>query len=130
MTTPAACSFLMLICNSLLIAKSSRVESHAFCIVQRAMAQSKTGYFRGYGVAEAPLIFQAGWSACMYSLIFCSFHFLIWNFRVCFCTYDGTVNMAINRLRTMFYTFIFFHVIRDIIDFILHFIVPVEMHYW
>jgi hypothetical protein len=30
--------------------------------VQRAKAQSKTGMFRDYGVAEAPPGFQAGWS--------------------------------------------------------------------
>jgi hypothetical protein len=34
--------------------------------VQRATAQSKTGIFRDYGVAEAPPGFQAGWSDCMY----------------------------------------------------------------
>jgi hypothetical protein len=34
--------------------------------VQRETAQSKTGIFRGYGVAEAPPGFQAGWSDCMY----------------------------------------------------------------
>jgi hypothetical protein len=28
--------------------------NNAFCIVQRATAQSKTGIFRDYGVAEAP----------------------------------------------------------------------------
>jgi hypothetical protein len=38
-----------------------------FCIVQRAAAQSKTGIFRDYGVAEAPPGFQAGWSDCMNS---------------------------------------------------------------
>jgi hypothetical protein len=50
--------------------KSSQVKSlitnNAFCIVQRATAQSKTGIFRDYGVAEAPPGFQAGWSDCMY----------------------------------------------------------------
>jgi hypothetical protein len=34
--------------------------------VQRATAQSKTGLFRGYGVAEAPPGFHAGWSDCVY----------------------------------------------------------------
>jgi hypothetical protein len=29
------------------------ITSNAFCIVQRATAQSKTGIDRGYGVAEA-----------------------------------------------------------------------------
>jgi hypothetical protein len=33
--------------------------------VQRATAQSKTGFFRDFGVAEAPPGFQAGWSDCM-----------------------------------------------------------------
>jgi hypothetical protein len=37
-----------------------------FWIVQRATAQSKTGIFRNYGVAEAPPGFQAGWSDSMY----------------------------------------------------------------
>jgi hypothetical protein len=40
----------------------------AFCIVQRAKAQSKTGIFCDYGVAEAPPGFQAGWSYCIYFL--------------------------------------------------------------
>jgi hypothetical protein len=51
-------------------AKSCQVEllitNNAFCIVQRATAQSKTEIFRDYGVAEAPPGFQAGWSDCMY----------------------------------------------------------------
>jgi hypothetical protein len=34
--------------------------------VKRATAQSKTGFFRDHGVAEAPPGFQAGWSDCMY----------------------------------------------------------------
>jgi hypothetical protein len=41
--------------------KSSRVKiiitSNTFCIVQRATAQSKTGFFRDNGVAEAPPFF-------------------------------------------------------------------------
>jgi hypothetical protein len=41
------------------------ITNNAFCIVQRATAQSKTGIFRGYGVAEAPPGFQAGWSDCV-----------------------------------------------------------------
>jgi hypothetical protein len=36
------------------------ITSNAFCIVQKATAQSKTGIFRDYGVAEAPPDFQAG----------------------------------------------------------------------
>jgi hypothetical protein len=32
--------------------------------VQRATAQSKTGFFLDYGVAEAPPGFQAGWCFC------------------------------------------------------------------
>jgi hypothetical protein len=60
--------------------------------VKRATAQSKTIIFRDYGVPEAPLGFQAGWSDCMYFFtllpifLFC---LLIWNFRVSFCTYEG-----------------------------------------
>jgi hypothetical protein len=34
--------------------------------VQRATAQSKTGIFRDFGIAEAFPDFQAGWSDCMY----------------------------------------------------------------
>jgi hypothetical protein len=44
--------------------KSSHVKllitNNAFCIVQSATAQSKTGIFRDCGVAEAPPGFQAG----------------------------------------------------------------------
>jgi hypothetical protein len=43
----------------------SLITNNAFCIVQRATAQSKTGFFHGYGVAEAPQGFQAGWSDCV-----------------------------------------------------------------
>jgi hypothetical protein len=42
------------------------IINNAFCIVQKATAQSKAGVFRGYGVAEAPPGFQAGWSDCMF----------------------------------------------------------------
>jgi hypothetical protein len=69
------------------------ITNNAFCIVQRATAQSKTGFFRDFGVAEAPPGFQAGWSDCMYffSLSLCSSFPLIWIFRVSFCTQDGTL---------------------------------------
>jgi hypothetical protein len=50
--------------------KSSQVKSlitkNSFCIVQRATAQSKTGFFRDFGVAEALPGFQAGWSDCIF----------------------------------------------------------------
>jgi hypothetical protein len=36
------------------------ITNNAFCIVQRAIARSKTGFFRDCGVAEAPPGFQAG----------------------------------------------------------------------
>jgi hypothetical protein len=42
------------------------ITNYAFCIVQRATAQSKTGIFRDCGVAEAPPGFQAGWFDCMH----------------------------------------------------------------
>jgi hypothetical protein len=48
----------------------------SFCIVQRATAQSKTGIFREYGLAEAPPGFQAGWSDCMYFSFSLSVHFV------------------------------------------------------
>jgi hypothetical protein len=70
------------------------MPNNAFCIVQRATAQSKTGFFCGYGVAEAYPSFQAGWSDCMYffSIIsFCSFCLLIWVFRGSFCTHKGAL---------------------------------------
>jgi hypothetical protein len=41
------------------------ITNNAFCIVQRAAAQSKTGIFRDFGVAEIFPGFQAGWSNCM-----------------------------------------------------------------
>jgi hypothetical protein len=50
------------------------------------------------GVAEAPPVtqrlpqVQAGWSDCMYFFLFLrSFQLPIWNFRVSFCTDEGTV---------------------------------------
>jgi hypothetical protein len=53
-----------------LSSKSSQVKllitNNAFWIVQRATAQSKTGIFRDFGVAEALPGFQAGWSNCLY----------------------------------------------------------------
>jgi hypothetical protein len=42
------------------------MTNHALCIVQRATAQSKTGNFRDFGVAEALPGFQADWSDCMH----------------------------------------------------------------
>jgi hypothetical protein len=61
--------------------------------VQIATAQSKTGFFRDYGVAEAPPGFQAGWSDCMYLffLSFYSFCLLNWSFRVRFYTHEVTL---------------------------------------
>jgi hypothetical protein len=38
------------------------ITNNAFCIVQRATTQAKTGFLRDYGVAEAPPGFQADWS--------------------------------------------------------------------
>jgi hypothetical protein len=45
------------------------ITNNAFCIVQRATAQSITGFFRDYGVAEAPPGFQSGWFDCMYFFV-------------------------------------------------------------
>jgi hypothetical protein len=42
------------------------ITNNAFCIVQRATAQSKTDFFRDCGVAEAPPGFQAGWFDCIH----------------------------------------------------------------
>jgi hypothetical protein len=46
------------------------ITSNSFCVVQRATAQSKTGFFRDWGVAEAPPGFQAGCSDCSYFSLF------------------------------------------------------------
>jgi hypothetical protein len=40
----------------------------------RATAQSKTGIFRDYGVAEVPPGFQAGWFDCVYFFFSLSAH--------------------------------------------------------
>jgi hypothetical protein len=59
-----------------LIVLSSQVKllitNNSFCIAQRATAMSRTGIFRGYGEAEAPPGFQAGWSDCKYFLFYLS----------------------------------------------------------
>jgi hypothetical protein len=61
---------------SLISNKASQVKllitNNSFCIVRRATAQSKIENFRDYGVAEAPPVFQAGWSGCMF-VLFLSF---------------------------------------------------------
>jgi hypothetical protein len=46
------------------------ITNNELLIVQRATEQSKTGFFRDYGVAEVPPGFQAGWSDCMYFSLF------------------------------------------------------------
>jgi hypothetical protein len=43
--------------------------------VERATARSKKGNFRGYGVAEAPPLFKAGWSGCALALFSLFVHF-------------------------------------------------------
>jgi hypothetical protein len=57
--------------------KSSQVKllitNISLCIVQRSTAQSKTGIFCGYGLAEASPGFQAGWSDCMFFVFFSLF---------------------------------------------------------
>jgi hypothetical protein len=42
-----------------------QITNDAFCIVQRAIAQSKTGSYCGYGVAEDPSFFKASWPGCI-----------------------------------------------------------------
>jgi hypothetical protein len=42
------------------------ITNNAFCIAQRATAQSQKGIFRDCRVAEAPPGFQAGWSDYMH----------------------------------------------------------------
>jgi hypothetical protein len=51
------------------------MTNNAICIVQIATAQSKTGIFRDYAVAEEPSGFQAGWSECMYFFFSLFVHF-------------------------------------------------------
>jgi hypothetical protein len=46
------------------------ITDNSFCIVRRATAQSKTGFFRVYGAAEALTGFQAGWSDYMHFSLF------------------------------------------------------------
>jgi hypothetical protein len=59
--------------------------------VQRATAQSKTGIFRDFGVAEAPPVFKpAGLTVC----IFPRFLFILFahlGFPWKFCTHEGTL---------------------------------------
>jgi hypothetical protein len=38
------------------------ITSYAFCFVQRATAQSETGILHDHDLAEAPPVFQAGFS--------------------------------------------------------------------
>jgi hypothetical protein len=59
--------------------------------LQRATAQLRTGLFRGWGVAEAPPVFQAGWFDCMYFSIPLSVSFAHLEFLYEFCTCEGTV---------------------------------------
>jgi hypothetical protein len=42
-----------------------QITNNSFCIVQRAAAQSKTGIFRDFGVAEGPPGFQANNAFCI-----------------------------------------------------------------
>jgi hypothetical protein len=64
--TQAVVFFRCLLCPLCICQVKLLITNNAFCIVQRATAQSKTGIFRDFGVAEAPPGFQAGWSDCMY----------------------------------------------------------------
>jgi hypothetical protein len=59
--------------------------------VQRATAQSRTGIFRDYGVAEAPPGFQAGWSDCMFFFSLFVHLFAYLEFPCKFCTHEGTL---------------------------------------
>jgi hypothetical protein len=56
----------------------SLITTDVFCIVRRATTQSKTGILSGYGVAEAPPGFQAGWSDCMHFFSLFLFIFVCW----------------------------------------------------
>jgi hypothetical protein len=68
---------------------------YAFCIAQRATAQSKKSFFyRARDSAEVPPAIQAGLPNCAYFFLFlCSFNSLIWNFRVSFCTYSSVLGL-------------------------------------
>jgi hypothetical protein len=50
------------------------ITDNELCVVQRTTEQSKTGFFRDYGSAEAPPGFQAGWSECMFFFFSLSVH--------------------------------------------------------
>jgi hypothetical protein len=49
------------------IEKSSQVIDHQLWVLHRATAQSRTRFFCGYAVAEAPPVPQAGWSDLTFS---------------------------------------------------------------
>jgi hypothetical protein len=48
-----------MVCVVILVKVKSLIINKAFCIVQRATAQSKTGLARGYDVAEARPVFKS-----------------------------------------------------------------------
>jgi hypothetical protein len=63
-----------------------------FALLKEQQHSQKKDFFRDYGVAKAPPGFQAGWSDCLYFFLSnCSFHLLIWSFRVSFCIHEGTL---------------------------------------
>jgi hypothetical protein len=76
--------------------KSIQVEllitNNSFELCKEQQHGQKQDFFRDYGVAEALLGFQTGWSDCMYFFSL-SVHFclLIWSFHVSFCPHEGTV---------------------------------------
>jgi hypothetical protein len=65
------------------------ITNNAFCIVQKATAQSKTGIFCDFGVAEAPPGFQAGRNKRRSHLQICLFSHDGWHqifLFSCFCS--------------------------------------------
>jgi hypothetical protein len=51
-----------------------------FVLCKEQQHSKKQDFFDGYGVADAPLVFQAGWSDCMHFSLLFFVSLLIWNF--------------------------------------------------
>jgi hypothetical protein len=66
--------------------------SNAFCIVQRATAQTKQEIFVVMVLLKLLRFFKPAGLTEYIFLFLCSFHLLIWNYRVSFYTYEGAVS--------------------------------------
>jgi hypothetical protein len=79
------------------------ITTNLFFIEQRATAQSKTGIFRDYGVAEAPPVFQASWSGSRALLKYHTMNFIFHHS----INSDTHENMPIAVLNAEFYRRVF-----------------------